>query len=912
MNPFVKFIIKISILERTLRDKDPFAISTFLVGFMLDIIYLISPPMKIQVESMREEYFWKEKIMTDFCLTDTAFKKIKSFLTQYYNRSNAWIYEKKANYYLEAKEQQVLGLLKDKGLTAKHLQVRSGILFRDTHLDALVILVTQRGFTVKDALWDLDLLNKEQASLIQKGFSKEEVIDKTTDQLKQLTHDWALRQNEFLDRLLEAKTEFVALRLLNQFTTQYSLKHFKDVLGPRDIYSFYEKIAQTVMFFLDKESYDKLILNLIKLGISFTYQSPRETNFTPLLKACKKNKIIIVKHLIEQSAEIFSGDTYGRTALMLTSSSTIARFLLDKAKSVEKLKDLLEAKTIQGLTPLMIAAGDNNLEVIKVLLEYEIDILAKNSLGANALHLAKTPEICQLLIDKARKQEKLWQFITAKDSFGNTAFDHFTTTASISNIEAIFPHVMQCRHFMDLQYSLQKIWKILFTTDKDVAFFKSLYVEVSSQVPVTDIKTFYIENNNAKFLVELVSLADAYQKLYGENYDHYSIKNKVETIKYVIAEIFCLFRNPERCLDCLEYLSDRFLYFYETAYGKKFPEFDSATYEFRKMLGYIYPAPKRPEEYSSLISSEALTAFLVSFLREYGLAEEVYEAIGFIPSHIADPLVRDGFHLRENKFIDFFHGKDLHGLQIAMAIVYLYIKNKGHSLKFENGEINMLEVLQALIDTKHSEARTLWEFIFDSAPNEIVAFTGPRTGLSFYTRYGQLSIAKKKHPIALCLADNFCKDLLALFGVYRNVLQYKNMDWHSFLSYLNDMRINYVATEQFDKAINYALGKKYPCEVDRKNGYALVNKTFKYDKMLFLANLSLLPQEQRSVMLLVLLYFAKKQDFLQGNAEASTKALINKPLIFYSSIQKPESNFGNCEDTGFVSASLKVSSLNVN
>lgn len=116
---------------------------------------------------------------------------------------------------------------------------------------------------------------------------------------------------------------------------------------------------------------------------------------TPLMLACNHGQDEVVELLIEKGANIMARDSFGGTALhdsvYRDSNSTL---LLIKAGAA------IDTQSINGLTPLMIAAMYGPLSQVKVLLAAGADLHLKDDEGNSALDWAKQegrPKVIELL-----------------------------------------------------------------------------------------------------------------------------------------------------------------------------------------------------------------------------------------------------------------------------------------------------------------------------------------------------------------------------------------------------------------------------------------------------------------------------------------------------------------------------------
>lgn len=116
---------------------------------------------------------------------------------------------------------------------------------------------------------------------------------------------------------------------------------------------------------------------------------------TPLHYASWDNHFKAVQLLVEHGADINRRDKNGDTALHLTTSETVLKYLLQKGADINK-------RNKAGATPLHAAVSRNRYKFCKLLVEKGADINEQNKIGETALHLAVSPgffEICNYLVE---------------------------------------------------------------------------------------------------------------------------------------------------------------------------------------------------------------------------------------------------------------------------------------------------------------------------------------------------------------------------------------------------------------------------------------------------------------------------------------------------------------------------------
>ena len=144
---------------------------------------------------------------------------------------------------------------------------------------------------------------------------------------------------------------------------------------------------------------------------------------TPLILAVKyarkaKESLTILDLLLNQKVNVNWQNSSGDTALTLaTEIQHVAVFkkLID-VKNIE-----IEKANLKGDTPLIIAAGRDNTDIISTLLAHKADIYAKNKLGHNAVHEACVNgniNLLQVILEKHAIE--ISRILRERDLQGNT------------------------------------------------------------------------------------------------------------------------------------------------------------------------------------------------------------------------------------------------------------------------------------------------------------------------------------------------------------------------------------------------------------------------------------------------------------------------------------------------------------
>ncbi|MEP2237639.1 MAG: ankyrin repeat domain-containing protein [Maribacter sp.] len=219
-----------------------------------------------------------------------------------------------------------------------------------------------------------------------------------------------------------------------------------------------ETSGSTPLHRLASGNKDEAILNLFLDAGADVNQADEKGN-TPFLNAASRNELKIVQLLAKDVKDINVSNKSGETALMLAAhgnkaavvgfltekgadinakdaeGNTAAYFLVDSynkrnAKAFDAKLVLLKAKGLKfnsvqgdGNTLYHVAAKKNNLQLVKKLADFDIDVNAKNDEGMTALHIAAM---------KA-ENDKLLKFLIAKGADANSKTDFEETVYDLAS-----------------------------------------------------------------------------------------------------------------------------------------------------------------------------------------------------------------------------------------------------------------------------------------------------------------------------------------------------------------------------------------------------------------------------------------------------------------------------------------------
>lgn len=135
-----------------------------------------------------------------------------------------------------------------------------------------------------------------------------------------------------------------------------------------------------LIYLLDKE---ESCISTLKIGEEELRDRPLNTqnskSLTPLMVACERNNVIIVKELIKRGAAI-SNDSNGRSPLAVASfcgCHDVVEYLL----SLEVGKKMINQNDSNSCTPLWLAARTGDVKMLKMLITAGADVSMKDAKG---------------------------------------------------------------------------------------------------------------------------------------------------------------------------------------------------------------------------------------------------------------------------------------------------------------------------------------------------------------------------------------------------------------------------------------------------------------------------------------------------------------------------------------------------
>jgi ankyrin repeat protein len=107
---------------------------------------------------------------------------------------------------------------------------------------------------------------------------------------------------------------------------------------------------------------------------------------TPMMFAAFNGHTAVAEYLLDAGAMVDTKDSNGRTALMYAASGDFAETI---GLLLKRGADVNVQGTLEGFTPLMTAAAEGQVEVVRLLLDHDADRSLKDTDGDTALTFAR-------------------------------------------------------------------------------------------------------------------------------------------------------------------------------------------------------------------------------------------------------------------------------------------------------------------------------------------------------------------------------------------------------------------------------------------------------------------------------------------------------------------------------------------
>lgn len=475
------------------------------------------------------------------------------------------------------------------------------------------------------------------------------------------------------------------------------------------------------------------------------------------------------------------------------------------------------------VSPLMVACYFNHLPTIQLLIEHGANLLHLNKEGSSILWYVKSIEACRLIFAEANRQGYLKELLAISNKHDESAL-YVACKEGHSEIAQMMlaDEAFEMKNpIQDLYITRLMHWKL---PDKAAA-----YEEICQA-----IKKRYLPHGKSPPPKEAipVSIWDAHSTLFNRMpfklTPHFT--SKESALENAVAEFYALLTDVSKCIPYLKFLNDQLDEYYFTKHKTKLNEPDPESYKFHIVDGLPYPIPN--DSYQKLNKHHALQELLILIFKQYGMANDAYKWIGFIPNEMADQSVSRGDFFTENQIgIGLFHNKLTHMLQRTFMLFGI-----------EGGEINVtyvedgqtkfispIDILQMIISKKVSGSQNkLWMPIQDARTRSCISFTDPFQLGSFIMHEG---FEHGLETLSVYLIDTFCVGYLQLLNAYRERSPFNEMTPTEFANKMNDLKLDYFDMPNYIFQSSIKNEKKHERVIASSGkNYAIVRKEYHPDE----------------------------------------------------------------------------------
>ena len=692
---------------------------------------------------------------------------------------------------------------------------------------------------------------------------------------------------------LDASLDYAEIILLiDQFITDYGKETFLDYYSRIPIQFFHSldgcDISLSMLSYAVYKNNYNVVKKLLEIGVPINKGAiSRNSSYdrqSPLMLACQKNYVEIVKILLQYGADIFNVSRKNINVLMLVRDSYIFELICDAAEAIpDGLRFLAASRTTNGSSVynvfnanhqqalsqallnreiveinknffsgkelqvqkgiqdlirlyqifpdniqellnnyLISACVSNDVELVSILLDMGANVLTDTNGGKqkslSLLMLAKSVDICELLIIAARAQGNLHRLLKKECGFSNV----YLWQCKIGN-----PHILETLIQIDDYHTIINIKQFLAHAriaswlhhEKHLEF-DELCIKIRTLVMPLPILDFDLEQT-----FRLITAFDLFSAEEMTN----NRTLKARALRNILLKIAVLFSNPKLCMQYLKFLNDEFMRYYQEKYQIDFSEVDYDSFKFELLNGLFYPIPKA--NYIGIHNKHSsLQEYFICLLKKHGLQNNSYEWMGFIPHSFADQIVRQGGFFTESRIgVGLFHGKFAHMLQFAM-ILYA-IEDGDIDLSFKNMDqtetVTLEELLDAFVTLKDRHNNSLWLTLRDKRVYSRVDFCDPYRLSSVIMSEGK---NLELNVLSAFMIDSFCKGWNKNLNALRHVTAFKDLTTSELLVQLNDLelRVFQDPAELIEYALNQKINKKRLTldQIETKRHYAIIPKTY--------------------------------------------------------------------------------------
>lgn len=421
-----------------------------------------------------------------------------------------------------------------------------------------------------------------------------------------------------------------------------------------------------------------------------------------------------------------------------------------------------------GSSPLHVAAQQNELAMVSLFLDAgaSIDALSTTK-KATALFVAAQwghVEVLRTLLQRGANYK--WGFVT--DSHGRivSPLEQAARHGAVECVELLlsYPH---CGRVLEeaLHGSFSTALNAKLNHRQDLYKISELIKNVFDKQPIWP----------AQALLEskILSWEESYTKIMDETKLSEKEKqpyDKNSALRYALASIYQLLRDPKSCIDYLKRLNDELREHWENEHGSAFPNFDSSIIDVRIHQGIAWPIPK--DDIQDIKKFKLLGRITLDKFKQYDMGDEPNQWSGFMPMRKSREMLLENVHFTENSSTinGLFHG-NTHNIQ---RVILLFAMEKGAiPLTYvEDNELKKLKpkkVFSALMSKDllptDKEHAPLWSAVMDRGSKKYFSFCYPYHLHSFLLTNNESSLSTLKNYMLF----GFCTKYTQLLKLHNHI-----------------------------------------------------------------------------------------------------------------------------------------------
>ncbi len=480
----------------------------------------------------------------------------------------------------------------------------------------------------------------------------------------------------------------------------------------------------------------------------------------------------------------------------------------------------LEQALLQSLNG---ACKENNILRITSLLA-SVDLLSLTSdseLMFSVLMSVQSVEALHLILNAAQQRGCINELLSVKNKFGDTFFEWICFEANSSEKIPLLTALIENENFR----KIANFYDVSHWARSAYLHHPSAQAKFDQICSLIRRAKWERKNKVADLDMDAPTPSTSYYCNMVSGKPEISIVNSKEAaIERALVEIAALLDNPKKCIKYLSILSKEFGRYFNEKYWNEFGPIGRNTYKFCIIDGTYYPIPT--VNYKSLEKHNALQKFLISWFRQYGLAENAFEWNGFIPKEVANEMLKNGDFITQGRVdsSDLLLGKFSYMLQ--QAIIILATKRGEVDLTYNKvDKITIKDILSAqLTKLEHGTTDNLWMSIRNTRNYSRISFSDPHRLTSIIMRDGE---KLDMSALSSYLIDTFCEGYIKYLNILRNN-GFPGLDVNTLADKLNDMRTNLFETPPY---LLNCVDSKGEIVHSNKGSYSVIRSSYELNNL---------------------------------------------------------------------------------